>query len=227
MASFDVGVWISEEQYNDTGTQVLNRVVTYLENSTGNISHSINAVAKDERIYAPEECPHTSFSTDFPCDGNLDSTSYDQLYSWWVDYTDYCDLNLEADANLLVTNCSGSCGGGTGGGTRAVANGNRIENPPSSWTKYENSCGAYSMGTVLQEVGHCLVNGVSDSDGDGHGEHDTCDTTYQSGDYYSTPMGVGYHDELDDKNECEDIVTDPTGSKYVDFEFDSCAGAYM
>lgn len=220
MSHKKVGVWVSRNLYDETGYTVRDKAVSYLQNSDSNVSYYYDAVAKPEIITAPTEEPNSSFDAKYPCDRTF-TISYDNLYDWWQDYTD-CELdNLEPDCNLLITNNSGACGGGRGGGTLAVANGNRIENLADGLT-YDDSCAAYSMGTVLQEVGHCIVN-VSDSDGDGHGDHDTCDNVYHNSEQYITPMGVGYQDELNSYNECGDYFIKPESAFHVHFEFDDCA----
>ncbi|MFD1514446.1 MULTISPECIES: hypothetical protein [Halomarina] len=222
MSHLRVGVWISQELYNDSGYTVRDKAVSFIQNSDRNVSYDYNAIAKPETISAPTEVPNPDdpFDARYPCDQTF-TISYENLYEWWKDYTS-CELNnLEPDCNLLITRNSGICGGGRGGGTHAVANGYAIENLTEGQT-YNEGCGAFSLGIVLQEVGHCTIN-VSDSDGDGHGDHDTCDNVSHNSKQYITPMGVSYDDELNSQNECGEYFLKPETSKHVHFEFDGCA----
>ena len=225
MTTFDIGLYQSQKLYNDTGNAVIDRVNTYIESGDDNIPHSMTA-SENGTYSIPENCPNQSFTTQYPCDRSFDAT-YDNLLQWWQDFTRCYVDNTASDSNLLISQCSGLCGGGIAEDTRAVINGNNIENLPGSFTDYEDSCGAYSMGGAMQEVGHNLMSGVSDDDNDGQSEHDTGRTFEHDGDYYSTPMSTGYWDELEGDNECGTSVTEPTGSKYVHFHYASCAGSNM
>lgn len=233
MTTFDVGLYQSQRQYDENGNAVINRVATYLENGTDNTPHSINT-SKKGTVSIPEECRGTSFTTQYPCDRSFDVT-YDGPYYWWEDYTQCVLGNTASDSNLLISDCDGVCGGGRAEGgsvsnsTRAFTNANAVENLPSSFTDYDVSCGAFSMGIAMQEVGHNLMAGISDDDGDDQDEHDTADTIEHGGDYYTTPMGVSYwgQDELSGDNECGDNIDRPTGSRYVHFHYSTCAGSKM
>lgn len=229
MSTFNVGVWITTSQYDDTGWEVRDTVVNYLENCTGNTNHSISAVAKDS-ITAPEECVYDDFTTDYPCDGQIYDSSYSNLLEWWVDYTNNCDLNLESDSNLLVSNCEGCGAGGLAEvtGSRAVSNGACIEDLPNSWIEYSNQSGAGPMGIALQEVGHNIMKGVNDDDDDGQKQHDTADTWWHYGDWYITPMGKSYYNDIKPTNECDQNIDAPTDDdSYIQFEYDDCAGDKM
>jgi len=177
-------------------------------------------------IGAPEECHDTSFTTSYPCDRSF-NTTYDDVFYWWDDYT-RCNIdNLAPDSNLLITKCDGIKGGGLAGDTKAHANGNLIQNLPASHTTYDNSGGAWSMGVAMQEVGHNLQSGVSDSDNDEESEHDTAITYSHDDQIYGTPMGVTYWEDTEGDNECGDSYSDPPDSDHVHFNYSSCAGKNM
>lgn len=225
--TFSVGVWITQAQYNENGYEVRNTVENYLEAAeSGDSNVYIYGYRKDGVFSPPTECPGESFTTSYPCDRTFDVT-YDNLLPWWDDYSRCENLSTESDSNLLVTDCDKYCGGGRAyvHGTTCFANGNNIENLPNTHTDYDSGCGSYSMATALQEVGHNLMDGPSDSDGDGEGQHDTGETVYHSGSYAVTPMSAGYWSDLEGDNECGEWNANP--DDLYEFNYANCAMSYF
>lgn len=229
--SLAVGVWVTQAQYDDTGWTVRNNVVSFLDDSDENGSRNIVGYEEGPTTpNAPQEDPRhgKSFTATVPCGGG-ETKGYVDLLDWWQDYHGNCGLP-DYDANLLLSDFDGYWGYGEADGSNyAVANGNPIENL-SGDEEYHASSAAGSVGIALMEAAHCFMN-VSDTDGDGEGDHDTCDVYFHYynfvNSYFSTPMEVGYHDEMNETNECGDSYTEPSGDKYVQFQYDNCAMSHM
>lgn len=225
--TFYVGVWITQAQYNENGYEVRNTVENYVEAAdSANSNKYVYGYRKDGVPSAPTECPNESFTTSYPCDRTFDVT-YDNLLPWWDDYANCENLPTESDSNLLVTDCDGSCGGGRAyvHGTTCYINGNDIEYLSNTHVDYDSGCGAYGMGGALQEIGHNLMDGPSDSDGDGQGQHDTGKTVYHSDGYAVTPMSAGYWSKLSGDNECGKSYPDP--DNLYEFNYSGCAMSYF
>lgn len=223
-----VGLWITQAQYNENEFEVRDKADTYIQSeSTSDDPARLWGYTKSEVYSAPTEDPHESFDAKYPCDRTFTIT-YDNLLDWWDDMVECEDLSTESDSNILITDNDGYCGGGLAWvyGTTCVANGNNIENLPDSYVDYEHGCGAYSMATVMQEIGHNVMDGPSDSDGDGEGQHDTGATVYHSDGRAVTPMSAGYWDDLEGDNECGESYPDPDDG-YYEFRYSDCARSYF
>ena len=85
------------------------------------------------------------------------------------------------------------------------------------------------MGGAIQEVGHDVIAGISDDDGDGYTEHDVANTPLHNDEIYGTPMGVSYfgNDDYGSFNECDQRLSPLETSRHVDFRFSGCAGKKM
>lgn len=226
--TFQAGLWVSQNQYNETNFEVGDMVEIYLEESTSDVSEHISADRESEKISAPLECPDTSFTAPYPCDP-LSSATYDNLLFWWDDYTRCENLVLKGDSNLLITNCDSTCGGGRAFafGKKAYANGSTIENLSSSFVNYESGCSGFEMATAFHEIGHNLMDGPADGpDGDQYGHHDTGRTVERPEGWAVSPMSAGYFNQLSGPDECGNFHHAATGDLW-EFNYSPCARSFF
>jgi hypothetical protein len=226
MSGYDIGIWVTEEEYNDTGWNVRDTVDSLLDAADEFYDNNyIETYVKDNKIAAPTQNPScsNSFTTSAAC--YYGEVTYPSLYTWWdskIDNESGCYLDSEPDANLLLTDWGVA---GCGGGNSATAGAGSIGQINGS-DDYDSGKGSAAAGVALQEAGHCIIN-APDDDGDGEGDHDVADQKYHNGYWYTTPMGVSYYDEFDSTNECGELITDPSDWDYVDFRFSSCSENHL
>lgn len=174
MTTRKVGVWTTNKLYNNKGWDAANNVATYLEGAGDRLVYEdVYAYVKSAKIYAPTEEHDEGFETAAPCYPH-DQTWYNNLAEWFAEETACNNLDTEPDANILMTNDTGTNGGVTYGSNHAVAaTGQR---PADADPQYQNHAPIGSdedaIHTALHEVGHMLMGTVSDDDGDNRGHHD-------------------------------------------------------
>lgn len=198
MANFEIAVFVTKDVYDDNGYQARDRVATFTEGAFGETSrHTVDVLRADETPNPPQEKINSSVSGNCICDWTLDC-SWDNLLDWWDDWLIYSECNdshtQAADCNLLVTAADG---GGLGGGRNstpgtAITNGGLdLKDLPSSYEPYVWTTAGKKMWVALQEMGHSLIDGMPDSDGDGTG-HDSARVIEDpdNGKETITPMGI-------------------------------------
>jgi hypothetical protein len=191
-----------DDEYNDAW-QAAERAETWIKGAfESNSGHEATVgIAKDSEPDPGQEGPAgDSFDQGCICAENTYRCSYNNLFDWWGDWlqADCKDPHEDADdCRLLLTDYSR--GGGLGAGDIAVACvGQDIAELDSSHHRWGGQSKHNAMDTVLEEIGHALINwdgdnncSHSDDDGDGRG-HDSGVIKYDTteSDYGVTPMGI-------------------------------------
>lgn len=111
MATFEIGVHVTNQLYNKHGFTPRDKAAEYIEGAFDQTSrHDVNIVKNYYRIYAPIEESQESFYAYDPCtDENI---PYNNLSNWWLDELD-CDVDSAdkgSDVNLLLTDSTGQLG---------------------------------------------------------------------------------------------------------------------
>ena len=180
-----------------------NRAKTWIEGAFDQTSdYDVTvSIATDSAPNPPQEGPaRDDFTTSCLCHWQYNCT-YNNLWVWWVDWLNNSDCkDPHDDANdcrMLLTNYDSS---GLGSSKTAVACiGQKVAELSSAYSRFGNQPRHNGMDTVLEELGHCLINWDSsnnncdhkDDDGDGR-SHDSGAVLYDStaDDYGITPMGL-------------------------------------
>lgn len=113
------------------------------------------------------------------------------MWHWWTDWTNASCVNpaYQDDVYLLLSNASG---GGLGHGNHAVAGGFDLVSEPKTYQRFMFGGNATKIDTVLEEVGHCLIENMSNDDCDGVVAHDSGKVVQDSatGNYAISPQGL-------------------------------------
>jgi hypothetical protein len=169
--------------------------------------------------------------------GNSSSKTYNTLRAWWLNLLDAsCGPSKNADdVNLLL---SAANGGGLAAGEVAVCSAGKLWDVPNYYRRFGFDDQKWNqVDSVLEEVGHCLIQNMVDHDGDGS-SHDSGmvvkDTS--TGRYGISPIGIkdienygGYT-----RNNCyapyDMFQTDTDGDRKPDgwiYEYSSCSEDYF
>jgi hypothetical protein len=149
------------------------------------------------------------------------------LVGWWKDYAQ-CNFTNADDSNMLIT-YTGSHDGGNAyasGKFAQAETGAHLGELSSSYDVHgyndEHDC----LHTVLEEIGHNLLDTNIDDDGDDIGHHD-CGSIIPRSPETITPMGIDGK-ELSfssGENNCEDYYdTSPDG---WECQWSNCAESYF
>lgn len=232
--SYQIGVWISSELYNADGWTPLDRAVEWIDGALNKTDKGGNATGYYDTVPAPVEDKETSFSTQYPCLN--ESCSYDHLLQWWDDYAP-CHFNVQSDSNILITldDDYHPMDGGRAwqSGKYAIAEtGKYLSGLSSTYGEYGKGDPHDCMHTVLEEIGHNLLQENTDDEGkynngDGYNHHDNGSIQKHDGEGYITPMGIDDKELSFDSgsNNCDEYYsTSPVG---YELHWSECAEGYF
>lgn len=218
MASFDIGLYITQELYDKEGNTPLDRAKTYVDEAINYYSPhtaSIHAVTSHSVSAPSQELPSGELNEPEPCVAEPEMRSYGGLVGWWADYADNCDTKGN-DATVLITN--GDYGGTVGvtkGDACVCEGGSHIADLPSSYEMYGSDTKHKAVNTVIHEIGHVIIN-------DTINHHEAYNTLKSSnGNWGETAMETGAISEISE-NECGHDVHSQTGS-YQRLAYSLCA----
>lgn len=177
MADYEIAVYSTaklqrygEDNYNNQ-FQAKDRAETFIEGAYNRHGYSVNFVnTTSYEPNPPTEKKGESFTTQCPCDHKFDC-SYSSVVRWFDSWLD-CNGPQAADSTILLTKTSQTNGGVALGSIVHVQTGEHICDLPSSYEDYGWNDEDNAMNSVLHEIGHCMMNGTRDEDGDNTTEHD-------------------------------------------------------
>lgn len=177
MADYGIEVYTSAKlqtygkDYYNNQYQAKDRAEEFIRGAYNRHGYSVNFV--DTTGYKPNpptEKKGESFTTQCPCDYKFDC-SYSSVLSWFISWLD-CNGPQAIDSTILLTKTNQTNGGVALGSVAHAQTGKHVCNLPSSYEDYGWNDEDNAMNTVLHEIGHCLMSGTRNDDGDSEEEHD-------------------------------------------------------
>lgn len=184
MGPYEVKVWITQELYNNEGTEPKENAKAHIQGAFDQVPHTVSIGTTSDYPAAPAEDPHATFEANIPCTNK--TKTYDFLCYWFQDWLE-CYASEAKDCNLLITNADESKGGATGYNQYAAApGGSEIASDLSTTYDSEGtSHGHETMSISLHEMGHAFLEMSGDTEHKvGNVYHDT------DGTGYCTPMAL-------------------------------------
>jgi len=220
--TYQVAVYITNALYDygqdnyEDGYRARDRAAEYIKEAI-DYYDTEDVRSMSEIINAPREYTNRSFEEECLCSSRY-NCEYSSLVDWWQTYVDkQCEDLFQAEhSTLLLTSTSESDGGVAMGRFSTAQTGQGICDLPSPAERYGFDNSHDCMHTVLEEVGHSLMSGTNDSDGDGITEHDVGAIYEESEGDCITPMGVNNSENEAGENDCENYQDgDPTGWRLI------------
>jgi len=187
MSQFDIAVWTSQELFNNEGYDAQNMAKEFIEGAFNRSNnHSVDVTLADAKVDAPKEYANSSFNGPLPCNDSF-YDDFNHLLHWFREWLD-CNNPPEyaTDCNLLITHGET---GGLGGGNDAYAHVGKNLAKFYSYQTYGFSSKHDSVDTLLEEVGHSLIQNMENQD-DNTVSHDSGTLFSHPGGHTITPLGI-------------------------------------
>lgn len=197
MADINIGVFSTQKLANNsefaTGDSLYAARVarTYIEGTLNYTNYTYDVQLERDKFPNPPKEPPGASVTDDLCNTGSEK-SHNTVWNWFVDrwkYSSCKDPHLDVDdVYLLLT---GSEGGGLGTRKTAAAGALDLINLEITYNHFGYGDKFFTVDTVLEEIGHCLISNMSDEDGDGSG-HDSgmVKQDPSTGEMCISPMGL-------------------------------------
>jgi hypothetical protein len=201
VGAFEIGLFVTRGLYDrctaelDDCWKARDIAATFIEGAFARSeSHTVTVECAPEPVDAPTDRIRTSCEAPHPRHGTV--RRWPTLRRWWGACLD-CPapdrpVGFSKDCNLLLT---AAPGGGLGGPREACAGGSfRIAEAFDEYHEWGTGPAFNAVDTLLEEVGHSLIDGMADrdygDDGDGVVAHDSGTLYEHDGVFAITPLGI-------------------------------------